>query len=106
MTALASLTESGFLQYDFNAGQVNPHLNISVSAAQIALFPLLQRAPQGPKIINLYFTTDFTPPVATFISNMQAGITATVDANASVMATINSQISNWAEFEQAYNSYG
>ena len=106
LTELYSLTSSGFLEYDFNVGQKIPYLSITVSQAQASQFPALATLPQGQKLINLYYTMDFTPPVATFITNMLAGIQATVDGNASLIANINSQISLWSSFVTTYNSYG
>lgn len=106
MTELASLTASGFLQYDFFIGQMNPYLRIYVSNYEQGLYPVLSRLPQAKEIIDLYYTTDFTPPVATFITNMTAGIQATVDANATLLTEISTAMSNWPTFVTAYNSYG
>jgi hypothetical protein len=105
-TALNTLTNSGFLQYDLNIGQVSPYLQISVSAAQLAMFPALSRLPQANQVINLYYTTDFTPPVATFISNFQTGVQNTVTGNAAILAEVNAALSNWPTFETTYNSFG
>ncbi len=106
MSALATLTNSGFLEYDFNVGQKIPYLSITVSNSQIAAFPALATLPAGQKIINLYYTTDFTPDVDTFISNFQSGIKSAIDNNADLIAEINSQMSNWSTFETTYNSFG
>jgi DNA replicative helicase MCM subunit Mcm2 (Cdc46/Mcm family) len=106
MTQLASLTSSGFIQYDFFIGQMNPYLKIYVSNAQTAVFPVLTRLPNASKIIDLYYTTDFTPPVATFISDMTAGIKATVDSNAAALTAINTAFSHFSTFETTYNALG
>ncbi len=106
MTALGSLTSSGFLQYDFFIGEMNPYLRIYVSNYEQGLYPVLSRLPQASKIVELYRTTDFTPPVATFISNITAGIKATVDGNATLLTEISTAMSNWPTFASTYNSYG
>jgi len=106
ISALGTLTESGFLSYDLNIGQVTPYLSICVSQAEINMFPALARLPQAGAIINLYYTTNFSPLVADFISAFQAGVQATVSGNAGLLAEVNAALSNWSTFESTYNSFG
>ncbi len=106
MDALNSLTSNGFLQYDINVGQVSPYLSIVVSETQVSAFPVLARFPQGAALVNLYYTTDFTPPVATFISNFQTGMASKVNANQTIMSAISAQMANWTTFASTYNALG
>lgn len=76
MSALNVLTADNFFQYDFNVGTVIPYLKISISQAQIASYPAIQLLPLTQPLIAVYYTLDFTPPVATFIANMQAACSA------------------------------
>jgi hypothetical protein len=106
ITALNTLTANGFLEYDFNVGEKIPYLNITLSSAQVSLISPILTQQQGYQLINLYYTTDFSPPVNTFIYNMNVGIKTTVDNNASVIASINNTVAYWPTFELTYNSYG
>lgn len=106
MSALATLTTDGFFAYDFNVGQVNPYLSISVSPAQIVLFPALATLPLAAPLLNVFYSADFSAPVATFISNMQATIIAYVDGQAGRISAISAKVANWAGFASTYNSKG
>lgn len=106
MSALATLTSDGFFAYDFNVGQVNAYLSVSLSPAEIALFPALATLPVAAPLLNVFYTKDFSSPVATFISNMQASISAYVDSQAGRISAITASVGNWSSFASTYNSKG
>jgi hypothetical protein len=84
MTALNTLTSDNFFQYSFNVGQINSSLTITISNTWINSFPAIAQLAVTAPLLNVYFTTDFTPAVATFISNMQAACQSYADTNYSV----------------------
>lgn len=106
MSALATLTADGFFAYDFNVGQLNPYLSVSVSPAQIDMFPALATLPIAAPLLNVFYTQDFSAPVDTFISNINSTISAYVDSQATRISGITAKVANWAGFASTYNSKG
>ena len=70
-TALDALTSDDFFQYDFNLGTKYPYLSITISNAQQALYPSLKFLPQVQPLISVFYTADFSAPVADFIAAFQ-----------------------------------
>jgi hypothetical protein len=104
--ALNAFTSDGFTQYDINTGQITPYLSITLSNTETQSFPVFYASSQGRELANLYYTTDFTPPIATFISNFQAGVAATVDSNTAILTAISAFVTAWPAFVAAYQSKG
>ena len=70
-TALVDLTSDNFFQYEFYLGKANPYLNIRISDAWMASYPALDALSYIRGHLAVYSTTDFSIPVADFITAMQ-----------------------------------
>ena len=106
VSALDALTIDGFLQYELNLGQSHPFLIIKVSDAKVNAFPAFNVLPQAQTLIYVYQTSDFSIPVADFITAVQNGVRASINGNAALLAAVATQMAAFSAFAATYASKG
>lgn len=80
MTTLDALCADNFFQYSLNVGQANPHLTITISNYWQTQFPAIAILAAIQPMLSVYSTTNFSLPVADFITALQAGCHAYANA--------------------------
>jgi len=95
LTALNTLTNDDFFEYDFNVGEIIPYLSITISGTQISLYPAIATSAETQPLIPVYYTTDFTPLVGDFIAAFQDACSAYAS----------SSYATWNDFYETYAAF-